>query len=95
MFNNFKDNDKYLKYYYWLSIIGLFVLLGAGCLWGLTELFTGRWIGLFIIAGSIFLFFVMYVALMVIIGFLVDVKSIRNKMYDRTNEDLYDEEEDK
>ena len=95
MFNNFKDNDKYLKYYYWLSIVGLFVLLAAGCLWGLTELSTGRWIGLFIIAGTIFLFFVMYVVFMVIIGFLTDVKSIRNKMYDRTNEDLYDEEEDK
>ena len=95
MFDNFKDNDKYLKYYYWLSIVGLFVLLGAGCLWGLTELFTGGWIGLFIIAGSIFLFFVMYVVLMIIIGFLTDVKSIRNKMYDKTNEDLYDEKEGK
>lgn len=95
MFNNFKNNDNYLKYLYWLNIIGLFVLFGAGALRGVIELFTGTWWkGLLIIAGVSFLFFVLYVGLMVLIGFLVDVKTIRNKMHHKTNEDFYDEDEE-
>lgn len=89
----FKDNDINLKVFYWLGTIFLFLLLGAGLLGGISEFFFGAWWkGLAYIGGTIFAFFVLYYGFMVLIGFLVDVKIIRNRLYKLANDDFYEEE---
>ena len=91
----FQGNDKNLKTFYWLGIIALFLGLLAGILVGLIELFVGEWwVGLLAVGGTVFGFFVAYVAFMVFIGFLVDIKTIRNKLYslENNNKEFYDDE---
>ena len=93
----FQDNDRNLKTFYWLGTIALFLGLGAGGLAGLFELFVGEWwIGLLAIGGTLFGFFLAYAAFMVFIGFMVDVKTIRNKLYslENNNKEFYEDEEE-
>ena len=92
----FKDNDKWLTRYYWLVIIVLFLGLAIGVATGLAMFFfIPWWKALSIIVGTAIAFWVVYIAHMVLVGFLVDVKTIRNKIYslENNNKEFYDDDE--
>ena len=92
----FKDNDKWLTRYYWAGIIVLFLGLAIGEATGLVMFFFAPWWNaLSIIVGTAIAFWVGYIAHMVLVGFLVDVKTIRNKIYslENNNKEFYDDDE--
>lgn len=92
----FKDNDKWLTRYYWIATIFLFLGLAAGVVAGLVMFFFAPWWhALLTIGATILAFWIAYIGLMVLVGFLVDVKTIRNKMYslENNNKEFYDDDE--
>lgn len=98
IFNNkkpFQDNDKWLIRYYWVVIISLFLGLAAGVVAGFVMFFFAPWWqALRTIGVTILVFFIAYIGHMVLVGFLVDIKTIRNKIYslENNNKEFYDDE---
>ena len=91
----FKDNDKWLTRYYWIGIISLFLGLAAGVVAGLVKFFFAPWWqALLTIGATILIFWIAYIGHMVLVGFLVDIKTIRNKIYslENNNKEFYDDE---
>ena len=91
----FKDNDKWLTRYYWIGIISLFLGLAAGVGAGLVKFFFAPWWqALLPIGATILIFWIAYIGHMVLVGFLVDIKTIRNKIYslENNNKEFYDDE---
>lgn len=92
----FKDNDKWLTRYYWIVTIFLFLSLAAGVVAGLVMFFFATWWqALLTIGVTVLAFWIAYIGLMVLVGFLVDVKTIRNKIYslENNNKEFYDDDE--
>ena len=92
----FKDNDRWLTFYYWVGIIVLFLFLAIGEVTGLVMFFfIPWWKALSIIIGTAVAFWVGYITHMVFVGFLVDIKTIRNKIYslESNNKEFYDDDE--
>lgn len=98
IFNNekpFQDNDKWLTRYYWIVTIFLFLGLAAGVVAGLVMFFFAPWWqALLTIGATILTFWIAYIGHMVLVGFLVDIKTIRNKIYslENNNKEFYDDE---
>lgn len=97
-FNNkkpFQDNDKWLTRYYWIGIIALFIGLAVGEVAGIVMFFFAPWWrALCVVVTTIIAFWILYVGHMVFVGFLVDIKTIRNKIYslENNNKEFYDDE---
>lgn len=91
----FQDNDKWLTYYYWIGIIDLFIGLAVGEIAGIVMFFFALWWQALLVVGvTIIAFLILYVCHMVLVGFLVDIKTIRNKIYslENNNKEFYDDE---
>lgn len=91
----FQDNDKWLTRYYWVGIIALFIGLAVGEVAGIVMFFFAPWWqALLVVVTTIIAFWILYVCHMVLVGFLVDIKTIRNKIYslENNNKEFYDDE---
>ena len=94
----FEDGDKFLKWFYWFSIILISLGLAAGSLRSLEMIFMAGEVfwGVVGLLATIFGVFFAYYLFMVLISFFADVKIIRNKMHEIDNSNLdyvYESEE--